>query len=79
MGLWFRVWGNRLVDGVMKIERFKDIEAWQLARGLTNQVCALTKKPASAMHNIAEGVDAGSNAEFIEPVTFEPMPAEMKR
>jgi four helix bundle protein len=65
----------------MKIERFEDIEAWQLARALTRQVYRLTKKPGfekdyglkrqiqeaagSAMHNIAEGFDSETNAEFI--------------
>ncbi|MBL7017002.1 MAG: four helix bundle protein [Kiritimatiellales bacterium] len=65
----------------MKIERFEDIEAWKLARKLTNMVYALTRKEAfsrdfelrnqiraasgSAMHNIAEGFDADSTAEFI--------------
>jgi len=65
----------------MKIERFEDIEAWQLARELTRKVYRLTKKPrfekdyglkrqiqeaaGSAMHNIAEGFDAETNAEFI--------------
>ena len=55
----------------MKIERFEDIEAWQLARELTRKVYRLTKKPGlakdyglkrqiqdaagSSMHNIAEG------------------------
>ena len=29
----------------MKIERFEDIEAWQLARELTRKVYRLTKKP----------------------------------
>ncbi|MBI4027407.1 MAG: four helix bundle protein [Verrucomicrobia bacterium] len=29
----------------MKIERFEDIEAWQLARELTRRVHHLTKKP----------------------------------
>jgi hypothetical protein len=28
----------------MKIERFEDIEAWQLARDLTNNVYKLTRK-----------------------------------
>ena len=32
----------------MKIERFEDIEAWQLARELTRKVCRLTKKPGFA-------------------------------
>ena len=65
----------------MKIERFEDIEAWQLARELTRQVYCLTKKSGfakdyglknqiqeaagSSMHNIAEGFDAETNAEFI--------------
>ncbi len=29
----------------MKIKRFEDIEAWQLARELTRKVYELTKKP----------------------------------
>jgi four helix bundle protein len=65
----------------MKIERFEDIEAWQLARELTRKVYRLTKKPGfandyglkrqiqdaagSSMHNIAEGFDSETNAEFI--------------
>jgi len=68
----------------MKIESRpggKDIEAWQLARELTQQVYRLTKKPGftkdyglkrqtqdaagSSMHNIAEGFDSETNAEFI--------------
>ena len=65
----------------MKIERFEDIEAWQLARELTRKVYHLTKKPelakdyglkrqiqdaaGSSMHNIAEGFDSETNAEFI--------------
>ena len=65
----------------MKIERFEDIEAWQLARELTRKVYRLTKKPGfakdyglkrqvqnaagSSMHNIAEGFDSEMNAEFI--------------
>jgi four helix bundle protein len=32
----------------MKIERFEDIEAWQLARELTRKVYGLTKKPEFA-------------------------------
>ena len=58
----------------MKIERFEDIEAWQLARELTRKVYSLTKKTefardyglkkqiqdaaGSTMHNIAEGFDS---------------------
>jgi four helix bundle protein len=65
----------------MKIERFEDIEAWKLAREMTRQVYDATNKGAfardfglrdpiqraagSSMHNIAEGFDAGSNAEFV--------------
>ncbi len=65
----------------MKIERFEDIEAWQLARELARKVYRLTKKPSftkdfglksqiqdaagSSMHNIAEGFDSETNAEFI--------------
>lgn len=65
----------------MKIERFEDIEAWQLAHELTRKVYGLTRKATfaqdyglkrqiqeaagSAMHNIAEGFDSETNAEFI--------------
>ena len=65
----------------MRIERSEDIEAWQLARGLTRKVYGLTKKPqfardfglkrqiqdaaGSSMHNIAEGFDSETNPEFV--------------
>lgn len=65
----------------MGIERFEDIEAWQLARELASKVYNLTKKPefardyglkgqiqdaaGSTMHNIAEGFDSESNPEFV--------------
>ena len=65
----------------MKIERFEDIEAWQLARELTCKVYSLTKKTkfardfglkgqiqdaaGSSMHNIAEGFDSETNPEFV--------------
>ena len=65
----------------MRIERFEDIEAWQLARELTRKVYKLTRKPefvrdfglkgqiqdaaGSTMHNIAEGFDSETNPEFI--------------
>ncbi len=65
----------------MKIERFDDIEAWQLARELTRKVYELTKTPrfardfglkrqiqdaaGSSMHNIAEGFDSETTSEFI--------------
>ncbi len=65
----------------MGIERFEDIEAWQLARELTRKVYGLTKKTkfagdfglkgqiqdaaGSSMHNIAEGFDSETNPEFV--------------
>ena len=65
----------------MKLEHFEDIEGWQLARELTREIYACTRIGAfsrdfglsdqirratgSVMHNIAEGFDAGSDAEFI--------------
>ena len=65
----------------MKIEKFEDIDAWQLARELTRNIYRLTKKPmfakdyglkkqiqdaaGSSMHNIAEGFDSETNPEFI--------------
>ena len=65
----------------MKIERFEDIEAWQLARELTRKVYGLTRKDrfardlglkrqiqdaaGSSMHNIAEGFDSETNPEFV--------------
>jgi four helix bundle protein len=65
----------------MRIERFEDIEAWQLARELTREVYGLTKKiefardlglrrqiqgaAGSSMHNIAEGFDSETNPEFV--------------
>ena len=65
----------------MIIERFEDIEAWQLGRELTKRIYALAREGrfsrdygfmdqiqracCSIMHNIAEGFDAGSNPEFI--------------
>jgi len=61
----------------MKIERFEDIEVWQLACELTRKVYRLTKKPGfakgyrlmkqiqdavgSSIHNIAEGFDCETN------------------
>ena len=65
----------------MRIDRFEDIEAWQLARVLTQKVYSLTKKGnfardfglknqiqdagGSSLHNIAEGFDAETNPEFV--------------
>ncbi len=66
----------------MKIERFEEIEGWQAGRELSRLVYAATRQPhfakdyglkdqitraaGSVMHNIAEGFDGGSNAEFIK-------------
>ena len=72
---------ERLFLSIMaKIERFEDIESWQLARKLAQHVYSMTKQAVfardfglkdqiqraagSVMHNIAEGFDGGSNAEF---------------
>ena len=65
----------------MKIERFDEIKAWQLARDLTKKIYELAGKEkfaedsglrrqiqnatGSAMHNIAEGFDSETNSEFI--------------
>ena len=65
----------------MRIERFEDIEAWQLARELARKVYDLKKKTefardfglrgqirdaaGSSMHNIAEGFDSETNPEFV--------------
>lgn len=65
----------------MKIRRFEDIEAWQLARQLTFTIYELTKKQrfaadfglkrqvqdaaGSSMHNTAEGFDSEGNGEFV--------------
>lgn len=65
----------------MAIRRFEDIEGWQLARELTKAVYnvatrgvfardiglkdQITRAAGSSMHNIAEGFDGGSNAEFV--------------
>jgi four helix bundle protein len=65
----------------MTITRFEDIEGWKLARELTKAIYAvakmggfakdfglrdqITRAAGSSMHNIAEGFDSGSNAEFV--------------
>ena len=65
----------------MKIKKFEDLECWKKARELVNMIYHLTNQEkfkkdfrlcgqirdasGSAMHNIAEGFDAGSDAEFI--------------
>jgi len=66
----------------MTIERFEDIDGWKLGRELTRAVYTTASKGTFArdhglrdqiqrasslvMHNIAEGFDGGSNAEFIK-------------
>ena len=73
-------WKSKNKENI-RIDRFEDIEGWQLARELTQTVYGLTKKPdfakdyglkrqiqdaaGSSMHNIAEGFDSETNAEFI--------------
>jgi four helix bundle protein len=63
-----------------KIERFEELQSWQKERKLANVIYQLTSANAfakdfaltdqirrssgSVMHNIAEGIDAGSDAEF---------------
>jgi len=64
-----------------KIARFEDLQSWQKARQLANLIYDLTAQAAfskdfnlrgqiqdaagSAMHNIAEGFEAGTQLEFI--------------
>ncbi|OGW17197.1 MAG: four helix bundle protein [Nitrospinae bacterium RIFCSPLOWO2_12_FULL_45_22] len=70
----------------MKIERFEDIEAWQAARKLVQEVYRITKgidfskdyglkdqiqrAAVSAMANIAEGFDDRSNQAFIQFLNY---------
>ena len=65
----------------MKIEKFEELDCWRKARELANMIYHLTEQKGfrrdfqlcgqardasgSVMHNIAEGFDAGSDAEFI--------------
>jgi len=65
----------------MKIEKFEDLDCWKKARELANLVYDLTHQKSfgkdfqlrnqmrdavgSVMHNIAEGFEAGSDAEFV--------------
>ena len=65
----------------MKIKKFEDLDCWKKARELVNMIYDLTNQEkfkkdfrlssqirdagGSAMHNIAEGFDAGSDPEFI--------------
>ena len=62
------------------IKRFEDLQSWQKARQLANRVYDLTmmdsfskdyelrnqirRAASSVMHNIVEGFDSGSDAEF---------------
>ncbi|TKJ43982.1 four helix bundle protein [candidate division TA06 bacterium B3_TA06] len=66
----------------MKIKRFEDLEVWQLARKLVNQIYEISKKTklskdfglrnqiqrsaVSIMSNIAEGFERKSKKEFIQ-------------
>ncbi len=63
-----------------KIERFEDLKSWQKARKLTNMIYdfsgngifakdfelrnQIRSAAGSSMHNIAEGFDSGTDAEF---------------
>ena len=65
----------------MKVQRFEELEAWQIARELANQVYEITKQESvcrdfgfvdqirraaiSIMNNIAEGFERGSNKDFV--------------
>ena len=65
----------------MKVQRFEDLEAWQIARELANQMYKITKQESvcrdfgfvdqirraaiSIMNNIAEGFERGSNKDFV--------------
>ena len=65
----------------MKVQRFEELEAWQIARELANQMYKITKEESvcrnfgfvdqirraaiSIMNNIAEGFERGSNKDFV--------------
>ena len=65
----------------MKVQRFEDLEAWQIALELANKVYEITKQESvrrdfgfvdqirraaiSIMNNIAEGFERGSNKDFV--------------
>lgn len=75
------IYSERGRGDVATIERFEDLLCWQKARQLANKVYDLTGHPTfkrdfqlreqtrdaagSAMHNIAEGFDSGTDAEFV--------------
>jgi len=66
----------------VKIERFEELDCWKKARELANWIYDLTEREkfkkdfrlcgqvrdasGSSMHNIAEGFDAGSDAELFD-------------
>jgi four helix bundle protein len=68
-----------------KIERFEDIEAWQLSRAITNRIYELTKTgevardfalvnqirraSLSVLSNIAEGFERNGDKEFVQFLT----------
>ncbi|BCS95605.1 four helix bundle protein [Desulfoluna limicola] len=70
----------------MTIRRFEEIEAWQLARRLTQDVYSManserfsrdwglrdqiTRASGSVMHNIAEGFDSGTSKEFVRFLAY---------
>ena len=70
----------------MRIERFEDIEAWQVARVLTKEIYCLTQKApfskdfglrdqiqrasVSIMANVAEGFDSGTKKYFANFLSF---------
>ena len=70
----------------MKIERFEDIESWQSARKLTNEIYSISNEErfnkdfglkdqirrasVSIMANIAEGFDSKSNKAFINFLNY---------
>ena len=70
----------------MRISKFEDIESWQMARELTKTIYRIVKThkfsrdyslkdqicraSVSVMSNIAEGFNAGSNAEFVRFLAY---------
>lgn len=70
----------------MGFNRFEDIDAWQLARVLAQEIYEVTligsfsrdfalsdqinRAAGSAMDNIAEGFDVGSNKEFVRFLSY---------
>jgi four helix bundle protein len=70
----------------MKIERFEGIDGWKKGRELTRLVYSfsrrtdfskdyglkdqITRASVSIMHNVAEGFDGGSDAEFIRFLVY---------